>query len=85
MKDAKAWDEVHFTPFLSAGFCSLSGIQTNAVSEKVISAASSGAKIPSPTSCCMISRACCSREELLPVTGSDCEADGCFSFLSIVL
>ncbi len=80
----KAWDEIHFTPFLSACF-SVSGMQMNAVSEKVTSAASSGVKIPSDTSCCMISWACCSRVELLPVTGSDCEADGCFWFLSIVL
>lgn len=69
---------VHFTPCLSAGFCSVSGIQMNAVSEKVISAASLGAKMPPVTSCCMISLACCSREELLPVTGADSEADGCF-------
>lgn len=81
----KAWDEIHFTPFLSAGFCSVSGIQMNAVSEKVISAASFGAKTPSATSCCMIACACCSREGLLPVTDSDCEADGCSCFLSIVL
>lgn len=81
----KAWDEIHFTPFWSVGFCSVWGMQMNAVSEKVTSAASSGAKMPSDTSCCMISWACCSRVELLPVTGSDCEADGCFWFLSIVL
>ena len=76
---------VYFTPFLSAGFCSVSGMQMNAVSEKVTSAASLGAKMPPATSCCMISRACCSRGELLPVTGSDCDADGCFCFLSIAL
>ena len=57
----------------------------NAVSEKVTSAASSGKKMPSVTSCCMISQACCSREELLAVTGSDCGADGCFWVLSIAL
>lgn len=81
----KAWDEIHFTPFLSAGFCSVSGIQMNDVSEKVISAASSEAKMLFSTSCRMISWACCSREGLLPVTGSECEADGCFCFLSIIL
>ena len=76
---------VHFTPFLSAGSCPVSGMQMNVVSEKVTSAASLGAKMPSATSCCMISRACCSRVELLSVTGSDCDADGCFWFLSITL
>lgn len=81
----KAWNEVHSTPFLSAGFCPLSGIQMNAESEKVTSAASFGAKMPSDTSCCMIACACCSRVELLPVTDSDCEAGVRFWFLSIVL
>lgn len=76
---------IYFTPFLSAGSCSVSGMQMNAVSEKVTSAASFGAKMPPATSCRMISWACCSRETLLPVTGSDCGANGCFWFLSIVL
>ena len=81
----KGVEWVHFTPFVSAGFCSVSGMQMNAMSEKVTSAASSGAKMPSVTSCCMISCACCSRREWLSLFGSEDGTDeNCWS-LSIVL
>lgn len=61
--------------------CPSSGIAMILESEKVISAASPGAKIPSETSCCMISRAWCWRSErVLPVGW----VTGAFSLLFIV-